>query len=128
MNQVWQKMDKNLALVLGQQKSLVQLGNAVKGINNNNPVLLDLAEQVSALKLQTQAGPREISLAGQLVMLTQRMAKNANALLASDVIDPEVTFLLGKDSNTFRDILQGLGKGSDALRVVAARTRKRSTS
>ena len=54
-------------------------------------------------------------------MLTQRMAKNANALLASDVIDPEVTFLLGKDSNTFRDILQGLAKGSDTLRVAAAR-------
>ena len=121
VTQLWQKMDKNTNLVLGQQKSLVQLGNAVKGINNNNPVLLDLAEQVSALKLQGQAGSREISLSGQLVMLTQRMAKNANALLASDAIDPEVTFLLGKDSNTFRDILQGLAKGSDTLRVAAAR-------
>jgi len=121
VTQLWQKMDKNVNLVLGQQKSLVQLGNAVKGINNNNPVLLDLAEQVAALKLQSQAGSREISLSGQLVMLTQRMAKNANALLASDVIDPEVTFLLGKDSNTFRDILQGLSKGSDTLRVSAAR-------
>jgi twitching motility protein PilJ len=119
--QAWQKTDKNLALVLGQQKSLVQLGNSVKAINSNNPVLLDLAEQVSALKLQGQSGSREISLAGQLVMLTQRMAKNANALLASDVIDPEVTFLLGKDSNTFREIVQGLSKGSDSLRVPAAR-------
>jgi twitching motility protein PilJ len=119
--QLWQKTDKNIALVLGQQKSLISLGNAVKAINTNNPVLLDLAEQVSALKLQTQAGSREISLAGQLVMLTQRMAKNANALLASDVIDPEVTFLLGKDSNTFREIVTGLLKGSDALRVPATR-------
>ena len=121
VTQVWQKTDKNVNLVIAQQKSLVQLGNAVKAINANNPVLLDLAEQVSALKLQSQAGSREISLAGQLVMLTQRMAKNANALLASDVIDPEVTFLLGKDSNTFRDILQGLTKGSDSLRISAAR-------
>jgi len=119
--QLWQTADKNVNLVLGQQKSLVQLGNAVKGINNNNPVLLDLAEQVAALKLQGQAGAREIALSGQLVMLTQRMAKNANALLAAEAIDPEVTFLLGKDSNTFRDILQGLTKGSDSLRVGAAR-------
>ncbi len=119
--ELWQKADRNVNLVLGQQKSLVQLGNAVKAINSNNPGLLDLAEQVAALKLQSQAGAREISLSGQLVMLTQRMAKNANALLASDVIDPEVTFLLGKDSNTFRDILQGLTKGSDTLRVSAAR-------
>jgi twitching motility protein PilJ len=121
VSQLWQKTDKNIALVLSQQKSLISLGNAVKAINSNNPVLLDLAEQVSALKLQSQAGSREISLAGQLVMLTQRMAKNANALLASDVIDPEVTFLLGKDSNTFRDIVTGLMKGSDALRVPATR-------
>jgi len=119
--QLWQKTDKNIALVLGQQKSLISLGNAVKAINTNNPVLLDLAEQVSALKLQSQAGSREISLAGQLVMLTQRMAKNANALLASEIVDPEVTFLLGKDSNTFRDIVAGLMKGSDALRVSATR-------
>jgi twitching motility protein PilJ len=118
---LWQTADKHVNLVLGQQKSLVQLGNAVKAINNNNPVLLDLAEQVAALKLQGQSGAREIALSGQLVMLTQRMAKNANALLASDVIDPEVTFLLGKDSNTFRDILQGLTKGSDSLRVSASR-------
>ncbi len=121
VSQLWQKTDKNIALVLGQQKSLISLGNAVKAINTNNPVLLDLAEQVSALKLQGQAGSREISLAGQLVMLTQRMAKNANALLASDAIDPEVTFLLGKDSNTFREIVTGLLKGSEALRVPATR-------
>ena len=120
---LWQRTDRNIALVLSQQKSLIALGNSVKAINNNNPVLLDLAEQVAALKLQSQSSSRdrEISLAGQLVMLTQRMAKNANALLASEVIDPEVTFLLGKDSNTFRDIIAGLTKGSDALRVVATR-------
>jgi twitching motility protein PilJ len=119
--EVWRKTEKDIGVVLSQQKALVSLGAAVKAINNNNPVLLDLAEQVAALRLQTQAGPREISLAGQLVMLTQRMAKNANALLASDVIDPEVTFLLGKDSNTFRDGVQGLVKGSEVLRVSAAR-------
>ncbi len=121
VTQLWGKTDKNITLVLAQQKSLVSLGNAVKSINENNPVLLDLAEQVAALKLQTQANAREISLAGQLVMLTQRMAKNANALLASDVIDPEVTFLLGKDSNSFRDAVTGLMKGSESLRVAAAR-------
>ena len=118
---LWGKADPNINLVLAQQKPLVALGAAVKAINDNNPALLDLAEQVAALKLQTQAGAREISAAGQLVMLTQRMAKNANALLASDLIDPEVTFLLGKDSNTFRDILAGLTKGSDALRLAATR-------
>jgi len=118
---LWDKANKNAGLVISQEKNLVNLGQAVKTINADNPALLDLAEQVAALKLQTQSSSREISLAGQLVMLTQRMAKNANTLLASDVVDPEVTFLLGKDSNTFRDVLAGLTKGSDTLRIPAAR-------
>jgi twitching motility protein PilJ len=79
-----------------------------------------LAEQVSALKLSAGANTREVSASAQLVMLTQRMAKNANALLAGDSIDPEVAFLLGKDTNTFRDLLTALSKGSESLRLGAA--------
>lgn len=113
----WAKTLKNSSVVIDQEKNLLLLGNSIRAINANNPQLLELAEQISALKLQANAGPRELSVAGQLVMLTQRMAKNANALLAGESIDPEVAFLLGKDTNTFRDLLQGLIKGSDALRL-----------
>jgi twitching motility protein PilJ len=117
----WDKSDQNVTLVLAQEKNLIGLGSAVRSINNNNPALLDLAEQVQALKLQSQAPAREISVAGQLVMLTQRLAKNANAMLGADVIDPEVAFLMGKDTSTFRDLLAALNKGSDALRISATK-------
>jgi twitching motility protein PilJ len=117
----WEKTDRSTQLVLAQSKNLIGLANAVRLINNNNPVLLDLAEQVQALKLQSQAPAREVSLSGQLVMLTQRLARNANAMLGADVIDPEVAFLMGKDTTTFRELLQGLTKGSDVLRVAAAK-------
>ncbi|HMW78484.1 MAG TPA: methyl-accepting chemotaxis protein, partial [Rhodocyclaceae bacterium] len=53
-------------------------------------------------------------------MLTQRIAKNASAMLVGDVISPEVAFLLGKDTNAFRDILTGLQKGSESLRLNPA--------
>ncbi len=117
----WEKTDQSVQLVLAQSKNLIGLGTAVRSINSNNPVLLDLAEQIQALKLQAQAPAREISLSGQLVMLTQRLAKNANAMLGADVIDPEVAFLMGKDTTSFREVLQGMAKGSDVLRVAAAR-------
>jgi twitching motility protein PilJ len=55
-------------------------------------------------------------------VLSQRIAKNANALASSDEIDPEVAFLLGKDSGTFRDILNGLLRGSDTLRLAPVRS------
>jgi twitching motility protein PilJ len=117
----WQKTDRSVQLVLKESKNLIGLATAVRLINANNPVLLDLAEQIQALKLQSQAPAREISLSGQLVMLTQRLARNANAMLGADVIDPEVAFLMGKDTTSFRELLQGLTKGSDVLRVAAAK-------
>jgi len=117
----WDKTDRSVQLVLAQSKNLIGLGTSVRQINSNNPVLLDLAEQIQALKLQSQAPAREVSLSGQLVMLTQRLAKNANAMLGADVIDPEVAFLMGKDTTSFRELVQGLTKGSDVLRVAAAK-------
>ena len=117
----WDKTDRSAQLVLAQSKNLIGLGTSVRQINSNNPVLLDLAEQIQALKLQSQAPAREVSLSGQLVMLTQRLAKNANAMLGADVIDPEVAFLMGKDTTSFRELVQGLIKGSDVLRIAGAK-------
>ncbi len=115
----WERTERNSGTLLREQKNLVGLGGAVAKVNGSNPLLLDLAEQVQALKLQSGASPREISAAGQLVMLTQRMAKNANALLAGETIDPEVAFLLGKDTNEFRGTMVALQQGSDAMRLPA---------
>lgn len=113
----WTATEKDAATVIGQEKSLVELGKSVALIDNKNAVMLELTEQVAAMKLQTGSSAREIAAANQLVMLTQRIAKNASALLVGDEINPEVAFLLGKDTNAFRDILAGLSKGSDALRL-----------
>ena len=114
----WAKTEHNAGLVLAEQRNLVALGDAVRKINTNNPTLLGLAEEIAALSVQSGGSLRQNAMTSQLVMLTQRMAKNANTMLAGDVVDPEVAFLLGKDTNTFRDILQGLLQGSEALRVA----------
>ncbi|MFZ2269391.1 MAG: methyl-accepting chemotaxis protein [Azonexus sp.] len=113
----WATTDKDAQTVVGQEKTLVELGKNVATIDNKNAVMLELTEQLAALKLQSGGSAREIAAANQLVMLTQRIAKNASALLVGDEINPEVAFLLGKDTNAFRDLLQGLGKGSEALRL-----------
>ncbi len=115
----WEKTSKNAQQLLEMEKNLVSLGQDVATINNKNPQLLELSEQVAALKLQSGGGTREVVAANQLVMLTQRVAKNASALLVGDAIDPEVAFLLGKDTNTFRDLLGALTKGSETLRIAA---------
>jgi twitching motility protein PilJ len=113
----WKKNERNAGLVIAEQANLINLGRSVRAINVSNPALQELADEVAALSVQTGGSARQNANAAQLMMLTQRMAKNANAMLAEAVIDPEVSFLLGKDVNNFRDILQGLAQGSEAQRI-----------
>ena len=114
----WQKTEHNAGLVIAEERNLVALGAAVRAINDSNPALLELADEIAALSVQSGGSARQNATTAHLVMLTQRMAKNANAMLAGDVVDPEVAFLLGKDTNTFRDELQGLLQGNDAMRIA----------
>jgi twitching motility protein PilJ len=115
------RAEKNAAVVVGQQKTLTQVNQALRSINRQSAELLETAETVSSLKLQHDAAPAEISAIGQLVMLTQRIGKSANEFLTSEGVSPEAVFLLGKDLNSFREISNGLLNGSSELRLVAAK-------
>jgi len=117
LNAEWQKNEKAASLVIGEEKNLIGLGNAVRLMNERNPALQELADEVAALSVQSGGNARQNAIASQLMMLVQRMAKNANTMLAEAQVDPEVSFLLGKDTNTFRDTMQGLLAGSEALRI-----------
>ncbi|MGI9217895.1 MAG: methyl-accepting chemotaxis protein [Hydrogenophaga sp.] len=110
--------ERNAAAVLTQQKILTQVGDALRLINRQSSDLLEIAETVSSLKLQQNAPAAEISAAGQLVMLTQRIGKSANEFLTMEGVSPEAVFLLGKDLNTFKEITDGLLKGSAELRLA----------
>ena len=124
------RAEKNAAVVVGQQKTLTQVGQALRSINRQSSELLETAETVSSLKLQQDATPAEISAVGQLVMLTQRIGKSANEFLTTEGVSPEAVFLLGKDLNSFREIGNGLLSGSSELRLPAtkdAQTKERLT-
>ncbi len=116
-----ERADKSAATVLAQQKILTQVGSALRSISRQSSDLLEVAETVSSLKLQQNAPVTEISAAGQLVMLTQRIGKSANEFLTMEGVSPEAVFLLGKDLNTFKEIAEGLLDGSQELRLAPAR-------
>jgi twitching motility protein PilJ len=116
-----ERAEKNAGVVMGQQKILTQVGTALRTINRQSSDLLEIAETVSSLKLQQNAPSAEISAAGQLVMLTQRIGKSANEFLTMEGVSPEAVFLLGKDLNSFKEIAQGLLDGSAELRLSASK-------
>lgn len=117
----WADSDKAAETILKLRKELTGFGATLQRLNALSPVLLELTEQVSTLKAQSGASSREISTAGQLVMLTQRLGRSANEFLTSQGVNPETAFLLGKDTSTFRDIVDGFLNGSEMLRLTATK-------
>ncbi|MQR01340.1 methyl-accepting chemotaxis protein [Glaciimonas soli] len=121
VQKTWSNTDKAADTILKQQKELTGFGVTLQKLNDLSPTLLDLSEQISTIKMQGGATPHEISAASQLVMLTQRLGRSANEFLTSEGVNPETAFLLGKDTNTFRDIINGFLNGSDILRLPASK-------
>ena len=113
--------EKNAAAVTGQQKILTEANAALRLINRQSSDLLEIAESIASLKMQQNAGATDISAAGQLVMLTQRIGKSSNEFLTSEGVGAEAVFLLGKDLNSFKEIAQGLLNGSAELRLSASK-------
>jgi twitching motility protein PilJ len=117
----WAGIGKGIDLILAQQGTLEDLARSVQTINRDNIELLEYTEQAAALMNQSGYSGTALAMVNQQIMLTQRMAKNANALLSSDIIDTEVAFELGKDVQYFKNVLLGFLDGSDKLRISAVR-------
>jgi len=115
------RAEKNASMVLSQQKILTQVGAALRLINRQSSDLLEIAQTILDLKLKQNAPSADISAAGQLVMLTQRIGKSSNEFLTVEGVSPEAVFLLGKDLNSFKELAQGLLDGSSELRLTASK-------
>ena len=118
----WDRVGANAQRVIDNQQGLTALAKGLESINGGSNALLELAQQAAQQIGQAGGTPREVEQANQLSVLSQRIAKNANALAAGDEVDPEVALLLGRDATAFRDIVAGLQRGSDALRAAPARS------
>jgi twitching motility protein PilJ len=116
-----ERAEKSAGAVLAQQKVLTDAGQALRALNRQSPGLLETAESVASMKLQSGASANELAATGRLVMLTQRISKSANEFLALEGGNAEAAILLGKDLNQFRELADGLASGSAELRLPGTR-------
>ncbi len=116
----WAATRAAASTIVSEEKALLAFSDIVKRINDATPRLLQLTEEISALKLQSSASSREIAASGQLVMLTQRLGKSANSLVSGETANAEIALTLSRDINLFRDLTQALLSGSDTLRIAAS--------
>ena len=107
--------EKNAKAVLKQEDVLIKVAQALRNVNQQSSALLDLSETVGSLLIQDKIIREEIEAITQMGMLTQRIGKSANELQSIEGVNPEAVFLLGKDLNTFQEIVNGLLTGNEEL-------------
>ncbi len=108
----WQKFNPQVMQILSQQKNLIAMSENIKRINVLSSDLQEVSEQLASQLVDSGSSVREVSRANHLVMLSQRLPKNANLLFSADLIDPEVVLQLEKDTTSFRDTVQALMEGT----------------
>lgn len=117
LKQRWEISRRNIETLIAQQDKLVELAQSLSDINGRTSELLNLAQQV--ITLLPAGNPRLTALAYQQALWSQRMAKNANALIGSDLIDPEAANQLGQDVQSFRNALDAMLKGNERMQLQA---------
>jgi len=116
------RAEKNAKFVLGQKQTLTQVSQALREVNGQSSELLDLAEGIATAKIEKGgATAAELTAMNQMVMLTQRIGKSANEFLTVEGVSTEAVFLLGKDLNAFKEIVDGLLNGNKDLHLLPAK-------
>ena len=108
----WSETDRNAARLLGQEKILLTLTDAITTLNEEDEQLFQQARQLAQVKLQTNTSGADIAAASTVVMLTQRITKNANALLAPNAIEPQTATALGQDARVLVDLVATIAQAT----------------
>ena len=116
----YQEASNSATSILAVQGDLTNLGRNVAQVRAGAEELADIAQQLTAALQQGGVSPAQVLKVNRLTYLAERLARGAAEILGADVIDPEVPFLMGKDTNDFRDLVKALEAGSEALGVAAA--------
>ncbi len=112
---------RNAHVVVGLEPVLTRTNQALHGVSAQADTMLAGTQTLMALLQQDKAPAADVAAAAQLGMLTQRIGKSANQFLSYAGVSPQAVFALGRDLNTFSQLLAGLRDGDTSLQLVATR-------
>jgi twitching motility protein PilJ len=120
VNAKWTASGNAAATILKMKPQLTLYARDLKQIELAAPRLqAALGELLAA---QAQGGsPREVAALGRMMMLAERLSKNAGQFLAPDKLDPADATRLREDSAAFEANLDGVQNGNAALGLAALR-------
>jgi len=107
--------------ILAAKADLIDLSRNIAQVRSGSEELALLSQDLTGLMLQSNAPPVQVLKVNRLTFLAERMGRGSAEILGAEIIDPEVSFLMGKDTNDFRELIKALESGSEALGIAALR-------
>ncbi len=121
LSQRWPESANAATAILAAQKDLVALARNIAQIRVGSEEMATLSQELTGLMAQTGSPPQQILRANRLTFLAERLGRGSAEILGSEIIDPEVPFLIGKDTNDLRELIRALESGSEPLGIAAIR-------
>src|SRR5258706_9374423 len=117
----WPESTKAAGAILSAQKDLVALAQNIAQIRVGAEEMATQSQELTGLMTQSGSAPSQVLRANRITFLSERLGRGAAEILGSEIIDPEVPFLIGKDTNDLRGLIQALEAGSEQMGMSALR-------
>ncbi len=121
LGQRWPDSSKSASAILAARNDLVALAQNIAQIRVGSEEMATISQELTALMGQTGSPPGQVLRANRLTFLAERLGRGSAEILGSETIDPEVPFLIGKDTNDLRDLVKALDAGAEALGILPIR-------
>jgi twitching motility protein PilJ len=118
---LWPASANAATAILNAQNDLISLSRNIAQIRVGAEEMATMSQELTGLMTQSGSPPAQVVKANRLIFLSERLGRGAAEILGSETIDPEVPFLIGKDTNDLRDMIRGLEAGSETLGLQALR-------
>ena len=117
----WPQSSNAAGAILSAQKDLSALAQNIAQIRVGAEEMATHSQELTGLMTQSGSSPSQVLRANRITFLSERLGRGAAEILGSETIDPEVPFLIGKDTNDLRSLIAALESGNEATGMVALR-------
>ncbi|HUQ28019.1 MAG TPA: methyl-accepting chemotaxis protein [Usitatibacter sp.] len=117
----WPASSNAAGTILSAQKDLIQLAQNVEQVRLGSEDMASQSQELVGLMSQSGSAPGQVLKANRMSALSERLGRGAAQILGAEIIDPEVPFLLGKDTNEVRALIQALENGNPVMEMTAIR-------
>ncbi len=121
LGQRWPNSSDAASAILAARGDLVALAQNIAQIRVGSEEMATVSQELTGLMTQSGSPLAQVLRANRLTFLSERLGRGSAEILGAETIDPEVPFLIGKDTNDLRDIIKALESGNETLGIVAIR-------